>query len=80
MNSTPNGDLGPEQLMHYGTERVVDGDDHEIADNAGPGICSSAEEVLTDGVLSALQRESRSSHIRKILEYEASSKLKPLLK
>ena len=57
MNSTPDGDLGPEQLMHYGVERVVGGDDHEIADNAGLIFCSSAEEVLTDGVLSALQRE-----------------------
>ena len=57
MNSTPDGDLGPEQLMHYGVERVAGGDDHEIADNDGPIFCSSAEEVLTDGVLSALQRE-----------------------
>ena len=36
MNSIPDGDLGPEQLMHYGVERVVGGDDHEIADNDGP--------------------------------------------
>ena len=57
MNSTPDGDQGPEQLMHYGVERVVGGDDHEIADNAGLIFYSSAEEVLTDGVLSALQRE-----------------------
>ena len=57
MNSTPDGDLGPEQLMHYCVGRVVGDDDHEIADNAGPIFCSSAEEVLTDGVLSALQRE-----------------------
>ena len=57
MNSTPDGDLGPEQLMHYGVERVVGGDDHGIADNAGPIFCSSAEEVLTDSTVSALQRE-----------------------
>ena len=57
MNSTPDGDLGHEQLMHYGFERVVGGNDHEIADNADSIFCSSAEEVLTDGVLSALQRE-----------------------
>ena len=54
MNSTTDGDLGPEQLMHYGVERVIGSDDHEIADNADPIFCSSAEEVLTDGVLSAL--------------------------
>ena len=23
MNSTPDGDLGPEQLLHYGVERAV---------------------------------------------------------
>ena len=28
MNSTSDGDLGPEQLMHYGVEKVVCGDDH----------------------------------------------------
>ena len=57
MNSTPDGDLRPEQLLHYGVERVVDGDHNEIAGNASPIFCSSTEEVLTDGVLSALQRE-----------------------
>ena len=57
MNSTLDSDGGPQQLMNYSVERVVVGDDHEIADNDGPIFCSSAEEVLTDGVLSALQRE-----------------------
>ena len=57
MNSTPDGEQGPEQLMHYGVERVVGRDDHEIADNDGLIFCSSTEEVLKDGVLSALQRE-----------------------
>ena len=37
--------------------QIVGGDDHEIADNAGPIFCSSAEEVLTDSTVSALQRE-----------------------
>ena len=27
MNSTPDGDLLPEQLLHYGVERVVDGNE-----------------------------------------------------
>ena len=36
MISTPDGDQGPEQLMHYGVERVVGGDDRETADNDGP--------------------------------------------
>ena len=57
MISTPDGDQGPEQLMHYGVERVVGGDDHEIADNGDPIFFSFTEEVLTDDVLSALQRE-----------------------
>ena len=57
VNSTPDDDLEPEQLMHDGVEGVVGGDDHEIADNDCPIFCSSAEEVLADGVLSALQRE-----------------------
>ena len=50
MNSTLDSDGGPQQLMNYSVERVVVGDDHEIADNDGPIFCSSAEEVLTDGV------------------------------
>ena len=54
MNSTPDVDLGPDQLTHCGVKGVVDGDDHEIADNDGPIFCSSAEEVLTDDALSAL--------------------------
>ena len=54
MNSSPDGDLGPKQLLYYGVERVDGGNDHEIADNDGP-FFSSTEEVLTDGVLSALQ-------------------------
>ena len=39
--STPDGDLRPEQLLHYGAERVVGGDDNEIADNDDPIFCSS---------------------------------------
>ena len=27
INSTPDGDLLPEQLLHYGVERVVDGNE-----------------------------------------------------
>ena len=57
MNSTRDGDLGPEQLMHYGFEKVGGGDDHQIADNTDLMFYLSAEEVLTDGVLSALQRK-----------------------
>ena len=54
MNCTSDGDLGPEELMHYGVERVVGSDDHEIADNGDPIFCSFTEEVLTGDVLSAL--------------------------
>ena len=57
MNSTPDSNLRPEQLLHYGVERVVGGDDNEIADNDGPIFCLCTVEVLTDGVHSALQRE-----------------------
>ena len=57
INSTADGDLGPEQLLHYGVEGVVGGDDNEIAENDGPIFCSSTKEVLTEGVLSGLQKE-----------------------
>ena len=57
MNSTPDGDLGPDQLLCYGVERAVGSDDNGTADNDSPIFCSSTEEVLTDGVLSGLQRE-----------------------
>ena len=57
INSTADGDLGPEQLLNYGVEGVVGGDDNEIAENDGPNFCSSTEEVLTEGVLSGLQKE-----------------------
>ena len=57
MNSTSDDDLGPEQLLHYGVEGIVDSDDNEIGDNDRPIFCSSTEEILTDDVLSALQRE-----------------------
>ena len=57
MNSTPDSDLGPEQLLCYGVERVVGSDDNETVDNDSPIFCSPTEEVLTDGVLSGLQRE-----------------------
>ena len=46
MSSTPDDDLEPEQLLHFGVEGVVGGDDNEIADNGGPIFCSSTEEVL----------------------------------
>ena len=37
---------------------LVDSDDNEIADNnSRPVFCSYTEEILTDGVLSVLQRE-----------------------
>ena len=55
MNCTPDDVAGPEQLLHYGFE--VGGNDNKIADNNSPIFCSSTEEVLTDGVLSALQRK-----------------------
>ena len=41
MNSTPDGDLGPKQLLHYGVKRVAGRDDNEIADNDGPIFYSS---------------------------------------
>ena len=55
MNCTPDDVAGPEQLLHYGFE--VGANDNKIADNNGPIFCLSTEEVLTDGVLSALQRK-----------------------
>ena len=57
MNSTPDDDVGPEQLLHYDVEGVVGGDGNKIVDNDGPIFCSFTEKVLTDGVLSASQRE-----------------------
>ena len=37
---------------------LVDSDDNEIADNNSRSVfCSYTEEILTDGVLSVLQRE-----------------------
>ena len=55
--------------MHYVVKKVVGGNhvDHEIAHNASLIFCSSAEEVFTDGVLSALQTEKPfHSHPEKI--------------
>ena len=51
-------DLGPEQLLHYSIEGIVDGDDSEL-DNERPIFCSSTEEILilTDDVLSVSVRE-----------------------
>ena len=57
MNSTLDDDLNSEQLLHYGVERIVDGNDNGIADNDRPIFCSSTAEVFTEGVLSTLQRE-----------------------
>ena len=57
MNPTPDDDLGLEQLLHYGVEGIVNNYDNEIADNDRPTFCSSTEDILTDDVLSALQRE-----------------------
>ena len=51
--------LGPEILMHYSVEEIVDGDDNEVSDNYRPIFCWSTEEILIliDGVFSVLQRE-----------------------
>ena len=68
MNSTPDGDLGPEQLLHYGVERAVGGDDNEIADNDGPIFCSSSEEALQTASFLHYNEKCLSSHIRKIME------------
>ena len=57
MNSTLDDDVNPEQLLHYNVERIVDGNDNEIADNDHPILCSSNAEILTNHVLSKLQRE-----------------------
>ena len=57
INSTLGDDLNPEQLLHYGVEGIVDSIGNEIADNDRPIFCSSAAEVITEGVLSTLQRE-----------------------
>ena len=57
MNSAPDDDLRPGQLLHDGVEGIVDSNDNEIANNDRPIFCSSIEEILTDDVLSALQRE-----------------------
>ena len=57
MNSTLHDDLGPVKLLHYGVEGTVDSNDNETADNNRPIFCSSSEEILTDSVLSTLQRD-----------------------
>ena len=54
MNSTPDDDIGPEWLLHYDGEGIVDGNDNEIPENGHPIFCASIEEVLTDDILSAL--------------------------
>ena len=44
---------------------LVDSDDNEIADNnSRPVFCSYTEEILTDGVLSVLQREVTSGKLQ----------------
>ena len=57
MNPTPDDDLGPEKLLHYGVEGIVDNYDNEVADHDRSTLCSFTEEILTDNVLSELQRE-----------------------
>ena len=50
-------DLNTEQLLHYAVQGIVDGNDNKIADHDRPIFCSSTAEVLSEGVLSTLQRE-----------------------
>ena len=57
INSTLDDDLNPEQLLHYSIEGIVDGNGDEMAENDCPMFLSSTAEVLTEGVLSTLQRE-----------------------
>ena len=57
INSTSDDDVGPEQLLHYGVEGVIGSNENETANTEDPIFCSSSEEVITDGVLSGLQRE-----------------------
>ena len=59
MNSTSDDDLGPEILIHYSVEGIVDGDGNEVSDNYRPIFCWSTEEILIliDGILSVSQRE-----------------------
>ena len=58
LNSTYDDDMGLVQLLHCGVERVVDGDDNEIADNDCSIFCSPNKEILTRDVLSTLQKKS----------------------
>lgn len=39
MNSTSDDDLGPEILIHYSVEGIVDGDGNEVSDNYRPIFC-----------------------------------------
>ena len=55
LSISSHDDLGSEQLLHYDVERMVDGDDNDIAHNERLIFCSSNEEILTDDVL---QREA----------------------
>ena len=57
LNSTYDDDMGLVQLLHCGVERVVDGDDNEIADNDCSIFCSPNKEILTRDVLSTLQKK-----------------------
>ena len=40
MSSTPDEDLDPEQLLHYGVEDIVNGDDNKIAESDRSVFCS----------------------------------------
>ena len=67
VNSTSDGDLGPEQLTHYGVERVVGGDDHEIA-TAIPFFVHLLKKLLKTASFLHYKEKSRSNRIRKVSE------------
>ena len=46
MNSTPDDDLRPEQLLHYCVKGVFGGNRDEIGDNDGLIFCSSTHDLL----------------------------------
>ena len=52
--------------MHYGVERVVGGDDYEIADNDGPIFVHLLKKSLKTASFLHYKGKSHSSHIRKI--------------
>ena len=68
MNSSPDGDLGPKQLLYYGVERVGGGNDHEIADNDGPFFFHLLKKSLQMASFLHYNEKCFSSLIRKITE------------